>query len=132
MSDTHADQGTISTCRVMRVRFHRTAAILRTSDPMRRAMAVLWNDMVRVHQRIRRSRWKWPTQKAFDAHFVRRKDRYAGLPSACVQQAVRKFFGNIKTTQANRKLGLKARFVDGREADAGRREWFSGTFDPAS
>lgn len=110
MSNTHADQGTISTCRVMRVRFHRTAAILRTSDPMRRSMAVLWNDMVRVHQRIRKMHKQWPKQKAFDTHFVRRKDRYDGLPSACVQQAVRKFFGNIKTTQANRKLGLKARF----------------------
>ena len=71
-------------------------------------MAILWNDMVRLHKRIRKSRWKWSSQKAFDAHFVRRKDRYAGLPSACVQQAVRKFFGNIKTTRANRKLGLRA------------------------
>jgi putative transposase len=94
----------------MRVRFHRTPAITHTSDQMRRSMATLWNDMVRLHKRIRKSRWKWPSQKAFDAHFVRRKGRYAGLPSACVQQAVRKFFGNIKTTQANRKLGLKARF----------------------
>jgi len=110
MPEMHADQGATFSCRVMRVRFHRTPAILRTSDRMRRSMAVLWNDMVRVHQRIRRSRWKWPTQKAFDAHFVRHKDRYIGLPSASVQQAVRKFFGNIKTTQANRKLGSKARF----------------------
>jgi putative transposase len=110
MSDMDADQGTSLSCRVMRVRFHRTAGITRTSDRMRRSMAVLWNDMVRVHLRIRRSHWKWPRQKAFDAHFIRRKERYGGLPSACVQQAVRKFFGNIKTTQANRKLGLKARF----------------------
>lgn len=111
MPELDTDQGTSSSsCRVMRVRFHRTPGILRTSDPMRRSMAVLWNDMVRVHQRIRKSRWKWPTQKAFDAHFVRRKERYVGLPSACVQQAVRKFFGNIKTTQANHKQGRKTRF----------------------
>ena len=97
-------------CRVLRVRFHRTPAIRRTCDRMRRSMATLWNDMVRLHQRIRKSRWKWPSQKAFDAHFVRRKDRYAGLPSACVQQAVRKFFGNIQTTRANRKLGLPVRY----------------------
>ena len=105
-----ADQENTSSCRVLRVRFHRTPAITRTSDQMRRSMATLWNDMVRVHKRIRKSRWKWPSAKAYDAHFVRRKDRYAGLPSACVQQAVRKFFGNLKTTRENRKLGLKARF----------------------
>jgi|GEM_PF-3761150 len=110
MSERHPDQETTCSCRVMRVRFHRTPAITHTSDPMRRSMAVLWNDMVRVHQRIRKWHGKWPRQKAFDAHFVRRKDRYAGLPSACVQQAVRKFFGNIKTTQTSRKLGWKARY----------------------
>ena len=107
---SNADQEPSCSCRVMRVRFHRTPAIMRTSDQMRRSMATLWNDMVRLHKRIRKSRWKWPSQKAFDAHFVRRKDRYVGLPSACVQQAVRKFFGNIKTTRENRKLGLSARY----------------------
>jgi len=66
--------------------------------------------MVRVHQRIRKSHRKWPKQKAFDAHFVRRKGRYVGLPSACVQQAVGKLFGNIKTTRQNRKSGLAARY----------------------
>ena len=83
MRELDTDQRT-SLCRVMRVRFHRTSGMLRTSDPMRRSMAVLWNDRVHVHQRIRKSRGKWPTQKAFDAHFVRRKERYVGLPSACV------------------------------------------------
>ena len=107
---SNAGQELACSCRVMRVRFQRTPAITRTSDPMRRSMAALWNDMVRVHRRIRKSYWKWPSQKAFDALFVRRKNRYVGLPSACVQQAVRKFFGNIKTTQANRKLGLPARY----------------------
>ena len=96
---SNADQEPTCSCRVMRVRFHRTPAITHTSDQMRRSMAVLWNDMVRLHKRIHKSRWKWPSQKAFD-----------GLPCACVQQAVRKFFGNIKTTRANRKLGLPARY----------------------
>ncbi len=73
-------------------------------------MARLWNDMVRTHKRIRRSRWKWPTLAAYDAHFLRRKERYAGLPSACIQQAVRKFFGNLQTTRTSREKGLPARY----------------------
>lgn len=35
-------------------------------------MARLHNDMTRLHHRIRRSGWPWPTQTAFDAHFLRR------------------------------------------------------------
>jgi putative transposase len=97
-------------CRVMRVRFQRTPGITRTSDQMRRSMATLWNDMVRVHKRVRKTRWKWPKQAAFDAHFIRRKARYAGLPSACIQQAVRKFYGNLKTTREKRKLGQRASY----------------------
>jgi putative transposase len=73
-------------------------------------MAQLHNDMTRLHHRIRRSGWPWPTQTAFDAHFLRRKQRYIGLPTACIQQAVRKFFGNLATARANRKNGLLARY----------------------
>ena len=105
-----AQETSSSSCRVMRVRFQCTPGITCTSDPMRRSMATLWNDMVGVHKRIRKTRWKWPKQAAFDAHFIRRKTRYAGLPSACIQQAVRKFYGNLKTTQANRKSGLRASY----------------------
>ncbi len=39
-------------------------------------------------------------------HFVQRKARYRGLPTACIQQAVRKFFGNLRTTRTNRQNGL--------------------------
>ncbi len=99
-----------ASCRVIRIRFHRTAAIKRTCDHERGSMARLWNDMVRTHKRIRRSRWKWPTLAAYDAHFLRRKERYAGLPCACIQQAVRKCFGNLQTTRANREKGLPARY----------------------
>ena len=74
-------------------------------------MAALWNDMVRLHKRVRRAHWKWPPQGAFDKHFsYRHKARYPGLPTACIQQAVRKFFGNLKTTRANRDAGRKARY----------------------
>ncbi len=71
-------------------------------------MAMLWNDMVRLHKRIRLALWKWPSQGAFTKHFSNtRKARYPGLPAACIQQAVRKFFGNLKTTRANRDAGRK-------------------------
>ena len=51
------------------------------------------------------------TQAKFDAHFLKRKARYSGLPTACIQQAVRKFFGNLQTTRKNRQNGLsKARY----------------------
>ena len=96
-------------CRVLRVKFQRTARVRRVTDQARRSMATLWNDMVRLHKRIRRAHWKWPTQAAFDKHFsYRHKLRYPGLPTACLQQAVRKFFGNLKTTRANRDAGRKA------------------------
>ena len=111
MSAVETDQETSScSCRVMRVRFQRTHRITGTSDQMRRSMATLWNDMVCVHKRVRKTHWRWPKRAAFDAHFIRRKARYVGLPSACIQQAVRKFYGNIKATQAKRKLGLRASY----------------------
>ncbi len=67
--------------------------------------------MVSLHKRIRRAHWTWPTQAKFDAHFLKRKARYPGLPTACIQQAVRKFFGNLRTTRKNRQNGLtKARY----------------------
>lgn len=93
-------------CRVIRVKFQRTARVTPRTDQARRSMAALWNDMVRLHKRIRRARWPWPSQTRFDAHFVRRKARYPGLPTACIQQAVRKFFGNLSTTRTNRKKGM--------------------------
>jgi hypothetical protein len=51
-----AQETSSSSCRVMRVRFQRTPGITRTSDPMRRSMATLWNDMVGVHKRVRKTR----------------------------------------------------------------------------
>jgi putative transposase len=97
-------------CRVLRVKFQRTLRVRRATDQARRSMAALWNAMVRLHKRIRRAHWKWPPQAAFDKHFLRHKSRYPGLPTACLQQAVRKFFGNLKTTRANREAGRKARY----------------------
>ena len=105
------DETVAEPCRVMRVKFRRTAHLTPLTNQVRRSMAVLWNDMVKLHKRIRRGHWKWPSQAAFDAHFLKRKGRYPGLPSACIQQAVRKFFGNLKTTRKNRTNGLtKARY----------------------
>ena len=97
-------------CRVLRVRFQRTARVRQATDQARRSMAALWNAMVRLHRRIRQARWKWPKAAAFDKHFSRHKTRYPGLPTACIQQAVRKFYGNLKTTRANRDAGRKARY----------------------
>ena len=97
-------------CRVIRVKFQRTARLTSYTDQARRSMATLWNDMVRLHKRIRRARWPWPAQTRFDAHFVRRKAHYPGLPTACIQQAVRKFFGNLATTRTNRQKGLKTKY----------------------
>ena len=97
-------------CRVLRVKFQRTARVRQATDQARRSMAVLWNDMVRLHKRIRRAHWQWPQQAAFDKHFLRHKARYPGLPTACIQQAVRKFFGHLKATRANRDAGRKARY----------------------
>lgn len=105
-----ADDNSPPPYRVIRVKFQRTARLAPLTDQARRSMAALWNDLVRLHKRIRRARWKWPSQGAFDAHFVKRKARYPGLPSACIQQAVRKFFGHLKTTRANRNNGAKARY----------------------
>lgn len=73
-------------------------------------MACLWNDLVRVHRFIRKRHWRWPSQAAFDTHFVRRKARYNGISSASIQQATRKFFGNLRTTRENRRLGLPTRY----------------------
>ena len=97
-------------CRVLRVRFQRTRRMTERTDPPRRAMAHLHNDMVRLHKRIRRAHGRWPTGAEFDAHFLKRKHRYVGLSTGCIQQAVRKFFGNLATTRTNRKKGLKARY----------------------
>jgi putative transposase len=96
--------------RVIRIKFQRTARLTRQTDQSRRSMAILWNDMVRLHKRIRRARWKWPARKNFDKHFVRHKARYPSLPSACIQQAVRKFFGNLSTPRTNRKYGMNVRY----------------------
>jgi putative transposase len=96
--------------RVLRVKFRRTARRSAQTDPVRRSMAALWNDMVKVHQRIRRSRGTWPTQAEFDRHFLKHKARYPGLPTGCIQQAVRKFFGNLRTTRANQEAGREARY----------------------
>ena len=105
------DETVAEPCRVIRVKFQRTARVTPLTDQVRRSMAMLWNDMVKLHKRIRCAHWKWPSQGAFDGHFLKRKAHYPGLPSACIQQAVRKFFGNLKTTRKNRANGLsKARY----------------------
>ena len=105
------DETVSSPCRVIRVKFQRTKRLTPLTDQSRRSMAVLWNDMVSLHKRIRQAHWTWPTQAKFDAHFLKRKARYLGLPTACIQQAVRKFFGNLQTTRKNRQNGLsKARY----------------------
>ena len=110
MQEAPTEEAPQSGCRVLRVRFRRTARVTVNTDRARRAMATLWNDMVRLHKRIRRAHWPWPSAATFDRHCLRRKARYAGLPSACIQQAVRKFFGNLRTTRVNRKNGLNARY----------------------
>jgi putative transposase len=66
--------------------------------------------MVRLHAYIRKRRWKWPSKAAFDKHFLKHKDRYVGISSASIQQAVRKFFGNLATTRENRACGRHARY----------------------
>ncbi|PJF37634.1 MAG: hypothetical protein CUN55_21075, partial [Phototrophicales bacterium] len=41
---------------------------------LRRESARLWCDMVKLHKYIRKRRWPWPSQGAYEKHF---KNKYA-------------------------------------------------------
>ncbi len=71
-----------------------------TFKASRLANAALWNAMVRLHARIRRLRWKWPSLSRWQAWA---KGKFPAMSAQSVQQTVKEFCENIAGTTAKRK-----------------------------
>ena len=71
-----------------------------TFKASRIANAALWNAMVRLHARIRRLRWKWPSLSRWQAWA---KGKFPAMSAQSVQQTVKEFCENIAGTTAKRK-----------------------------
>jgi putative transposase len=70
----------------------------------RLANAALWNAMVRLHARIRRLRWKWPSLSRWQTWA---KGKFPAMSAQSVQQTVKEFCENIAATTAKRKAQKK-------------------------
>jgi transposase len=71
-----------------------------TFTASRLANAALWNAMVRLHARIRRLRWKWPSLSRWLAWA---KGKFPAMSAQSVQRTVAQFCENIAWTTAKRK-----------------------------
>jgi putative transposase len=60
----------------------------------------LWNDLVRLHLRIRRLNWTWPTKSRWERWG---KQRYPNLHSQSVQQIIGEFLESVNSTRQLRK-----------------------------
>lgn len=79
--------------------------------------AKLWNAMVKLHTRVRRLEWKWPSEARFAAWA---RGKFPALSAHSVQQIVRDFCDAIAATTKARKAQRTA----GQEPDA-RYPWRS-------
>ena len=92
---------TETTHRVVEVAWRpRSSVQWATFTASRLANAALWNAMVRLHARIRRLRWKWPSLSRWQAWA---KGKFPGLSAQSVQQTVKEFCECIAGTTAKRK-----------------------------
>jgi len=66
--------------------------------------AALWTRMVRIHARIRRAKWKWPTRAAWERWA---KGRFPNLSAQSVQQVVADFCDVLSATTKARKAGVE-------------------------
>jgi len=131
------------TCRVMRVKFQRTAKGAALTDQARRAMADLWNDMVRLHKRIRRAHASGRRRALSTSIFSNTKLATPVCPPPAFSKPSASFSAILKTTSARigingaegalplarTRSGLRPSPIaviwsSGRtQLDAGRREW---------
>lgn len=74
----------------------------RTFTQSRQEAARLWNDLVRIHHRLRRLHWHWPS-KARWQEWAKRK--YPGLHSQSVQQIIGEFVEAVASARALRANG---------------------------
>jgi len=81
----------------------RTPAEWASFTAARLAAASLWSRMVRIHARIRRARWKWPTKAAWERWA---KGRFPALSAQSVQQVVADFCDALNATTKARKAGV--------------------------
>ena len=75
-----------------------------TFTASRLANAALWNAMVRLHARIRRLQWKWPSLARWQAWA---KGKFPAMSAQSVQQTVTQFCECIAGTTAKRKAQKK-------------------------
>lgn len=75
-----------------------------TFTAARLAAASLWTRMVKIHTRIRRAKWKWPTKTAWERWA---KGRFPALSAQSVQQVVADFCDILSATTKARKAGVE-------------------------
>lgn len=85
----------------------RTTAEWASFTAARLAAASLWTRMVRIHARLRRAKWTWPTKAAWEQWA---KGRFAALSAQSVQQVVADFCDVLSSTTKARKAGIDARY----------------------
>src|ERR1700690_400198 len=79
-----------------------------TFTASRKETARLWNNLVKIHKRIRRLYWKWPDHNRWCRWA---KGKYPGLNAQSVQQTILEFTEALKATTELRKKGdLEARY----------------------
>lgn len=82
-----------------------------TFTEARRAAGDLWSVMVKLHARIRRLRWSWPSRSRWEAWA---RGRFLGLSAQSAQQVVAEFCDAVSSASAARK----AQRADGTEVAA--------------
>lgn len=87
-----------------------------TFTAARRAAGDLWSAMVRLHGRLRRLGWKWPTWNRWERWA---KGRFPGLSAQSVQQGVIAFCECLAATTAARKAAA----ASGRDVAAVKYPW---------
>lgn len=96
----------------------RSPAQWATFTASRRAAGDLWSAMTRLHARLRRLGWQWPTRSRWEKWA---KGRFPGLSAQSVQQGVAAFCECLAATSAARKAAVAA----GRDVGAVRYPWRS-------
>lgn len=86
--------------RVVSIQFKpQSARQWRIHGAVRGECAHLWNRLVRLHKRIRRSRWKWPSKKQIEQWA---KGKFPGLHSQSVQQTIADFLDTVESARKAR------------------------------
>lgn len=89
--------------RVVEIAFQpQSARQWRLHGAVRKEAARLWSRLVRLHARIRRSRWKWPTKAKLEKWA---KGKFPGLHSQSVQHVIDEFLEAVASSSSHRKAG---------------------------